>query len=101
MFLAGQGAGGLSSLGAAWSLRRSLIKLFILGMEALETAISYWEDAMAAYSTARIDGILTVTSVEDAEFSRELQKVIDLAYALQEESELLFLDQVYKIHKGG
>ncbi|KAK6632485.1 hypothetical protein RUM44_007527 [Polyplax serrata] len=63
-------------------------------MEALETTISYWEDALAAYST-RITGTanLAVTNVEDAEFSRELQKILDSAYSLQEESELLFLDQ--------
>jgi len=63
-------------------------------MEALETAISYWEDALAAYPGARTGGNLAVTGVEDAEFSRELQKILDLAYSLQGESELLFLDQV-------
>lgn len=65
-------------------------------MEALETAISYWEDALSAYSTKSAAGVssLAVTTAEDAEFSRELQKILDIAYNLQGESELLFLDQV-------
>lgn len=63
-------------------------------MEALETAISYWEDALAAYGTKSGSASLAVTNAEDAEFSRELQKILDAAYNLQEESELLFLDQV-------
>lgn len=66
-----------------------------LGMEALETTISYWEDALAAYSVKSAgSNNLAVTNVEDAEFSRELQKILDAAYHLQDQSELLFLDQV-------
>ena len=64
-------------------------------MEALETTIGYWEDALSAYGAKTADNLsLAVTNVEDAEFSRELQKLLDAAYNLQEESELLFLDQV-------
>lgn len=69
-------------------------QLGVMGMEALETTISYWEDALSAYSVRTTgSNSLAVTSVEDAEFSRELQKILDAAYNLQEESELLFLDQ--------
>lgn len=66
------------------------------GMEALETSINYWEDALAAYSSRAGGGALALTSEEEAEFSRELQKLLDAAYNLQEQCELLFLDQVGK-----
>lgn len=54
-------------------------------MEALETVINYWEDALSCYQTP--------TSHEDSEFCREIQNLLDMAYALQDQSELLFLDQ--------
>lgn len=64
-------------------------------MEALETAISYWDDALAAYNSLSAAGApLTVTSSEEAEFCRELQNLLDVAYRLQDQCELLFLDQV-------
>lgn len=59
--------------------------IFIEGMEALETVINYWEDALSCYQTP--------TSHEDSEFCREIQNLLDMAYALQDQSELLFLDQ--------
>ncbi|GFG34953.1 hypothetical protein Cfor_08592 [Coptotermes formosanus] len=63
-------------------------------MEALETAISYWDDALAAYnSLSTVGAPLTVTSSEEAEFCRELQGLLDAAYRLQDQCELLFLDQ--------
>lgn len=65
----------------------------VMGMEALETSINYWEDALAAYSTRAGGGALALTSEEEAEFSRELQRLLDAAYNLQEQCELLFLDQ--------
>lgn len=54
-------------------------------MEALETVINYWEDALSCYNTP--------TSHEDSEFCREIQTLLDMAYTLQDQSELLFLDQ--------
>ncbi|XP_046398106.1 mitoguardin, partial [Ischnura elegans] len=78
------------------------IGVFFAGMEALQTAISYWEDALEAYGTrgaaATGDGPaaarpLAVTTAEEAEFSRELHNLLDSAYKLQDECELLFLDQ--------
>ena len=64
-------------------------------MEALETAINYWDDALAAYiSISGTSGPLAVTSAEEAEFSKELQGLLDAAYRLQDQCELLFLDQV-------
>lgn len=55
------------------------------GMEALETVINFWEDALVAYETP--------TTPEESEFCREIQSLLDLAWQLQDQSELLFLDQ--------
>lgn len=66
-------------------------------MEALEMSINYWEDAMAAYSKNVNSESLAITNEEESEFSKELQKLLDAAYKLQDECELLFLDQVRMI----
>ncbi|GAB0090777.1 Mitoguardin [Sergentomyia squamirostris] len=66
-------------------------QLGVLGMEALETVITHWEDALAAHCTAA--GVLVVGSSEEAEFCNEIQNLLDAAYNLQDQSELLFLDQ--------
>lgn len=64
-------------------------------MEALETAINYWDDALATYnSMSGGSAPLAVTSSEEAEFCRELQGLLDAAYRLQDQCELMFLDQV-------
>lgn len=63
-------------------------------MEALEVSINYWEDAMAAYSRNTNSESLAITNEEESEFSKELQQLLDAAYKLQDECELLFLDQV-------
>jgi len=62
----------------------------VMGMEALETVIGYWEDALSTYQSS--DGP-ALMSVEDSEFCREIHNLLDVAYALQEQSELLFLDE--------
>lgn len=54
-------------------------------MEALETVINHWEDALAAYQSSTVP--------EDSEFLREIQSLLDNAWVLQDQSELLFLDQ--------
>lgn len=56
-------------------------------MEKLDTVINYWEDALAAHSLGNS------AQPEDAEFFREIQNLLDVAYTLQEQSELLFLDE--------
>ena len=63
-------------------------------MEALETAISLWEDALSTYSSANLHGTTALTSQEEAEFTSLLQRVIDDAYTLQDQCEHLFLHQV-------
>lgn len=58
--------------------------LGVMGMEALETVINFWEDALTAYQA---------TTFEESEFQREIQSLLDIAWQLQDQSELLFLDQ--------
>lgn len=64
-------------------------------MEALEMSITYWEDAMSAYARNNATDSLAITNEEESEFCKELQRLLDSAYKLQDECELLFLDQVF------
>lgn len=57
-------------------------------------SISYWEDAMSAYSKNANSNSLAITNEEESEFCKELQKLLDSAYELQDACEMLFLDQV-------
>uniref|UniRef100_A0A1B0FKA4 Mitoguardin n=1 Tax=Glossina morsitans morsitans TaxID=37546 RepID=A0A1B0FKA4_GLOMM len=67
-------------------------QLGVMGMEALDTVINFWEDALAShYSPGGVPALLT--TAEESEFCREIQNLLDMAYTLQEQSELLFLDQ--------
>ncbi|KAH8411248.1 hypothetical protein KR215_000925 [Drosophila sulfurigaster] len=67
-------------------------QLGVMGMEALDTVINFWEDALAAhYSPGGVPASLT--TAEDSEFCREIQNLLEMSYTLQEQSELLFLDQ--------
>ncbi|KAL4712970.1 hypothetical protein ACJJTC_012040 [Scirpophaga incertulas] len=82
-------------------------QLGVMGMEALETSINYWEDALAAFSLGGrggVSGALALTSPEEAEFCREIQELLQNAYLLQERCELLFLDQrsvLFRSESGG
>lgn len=60
--------------------------LGVMGMEKLDIVINLWEDALAAHS-------LGSAQPEDAEFFRDIQNLLEIAYSLQEQSELLFLDE--------
>lgn len=62
-------------------------QLGVMGMEKLDIVINFWEDALASHSLG------TSAQPEDAEFFREIQNLLDVAYSLQEQSELLFLDE--------
>lgn len=68
-----------------------------VGMEAIETAINFWEDALEAYRALSKEdrGALAVTTAEEAEFTRDLQHLLESGYKIQGESEMLFLDQVF------
>lgn len=68
-------------------------QLGVMGMEALEKAVGFWEDALAAYQQNPAPGALSLTSTEEAEFSREIENLLDGGYRLQRKCELLFLDQ--------
>jgi Uncharacterized conserved protein (DUF2217). len=61
-------------------------------MEALETAIRYWEDALDVYRSSSDQGALT--NEEESEFCHQLMDLHDAAFELQEKCELLFLDEV-------
>jgi len=72
-------------------------QLGLMGMEALETVIAYWEDALAAYNpTARS---LVLTTREESEFRQSLEEILDMAYQLQELSETLFIHQNSVLNK--
>ncbi|XP_046961011.1 mitoguardin [Vanessa cardui] len=98
-------SGSIGSGGDAASL--SPQQLGVMGMEALETSINYWEDALAAFSAGArggVSGTLALTSPEEAEFCREIQDLLQNAYLLQERCELLFLDQrsvLFRSESGG
>ena len=62
-----------------------------MGMEALETVIGYWEDALGAYSPASRQ--LVLTTAEETQFIRSIEEILDSAYSLQESSEQLFIHQ--------
>lgn len=63
-------------------------QLGVMGMEKLDSVINFWEDALAAHALAAGSA-----QAEDAEFFREIQNLLDVAYSLQEQSELFFLDE--------
>lgn len=60
-----------------------------MGMEKLDIVINYWEDALSTHAL----GGGTMQKSEDSEFYHEIQNLLDIAYSLQEQSELLFLDE--------
>lgn len=74
-------------------------QLGLMGMEALETVIGYWEDALAAYNpTARS---LILTTAEEAEFRQNIEDILEMAYQLQDQSEMLFIHQNSVLNKIG
>lgn len=71
-------------------------------MEALETAINYWEDALAAYRFVDgHEGDLAALEPEERGFSKELQLLLEAALDLQERCELLFLDEQSVLFQSG
>lgn len=74
---------------------------YISGMEALETCINYWEDALAIYRSKEGGGPLAVLGPEEASFCRDLQYLLEVALELQERSEMLFLDERSVLFRPG
>ena len=71
-------------------------QLGLMGMEALETVVGYWEDAIAAYNRPAIPGVknnLLLTSPEETEFIKLLENILEGAYTLQDEGERMFIHQ--------
>ncbi|XP_054718913.1 mitoguardin-like [Uloborus diversus] len=66
-------------------------QLGTMGMEALETAIAYWEDALAAYRPPPGD-VLALTDAEEGKFTHMLEKILEKACKLQDSCSQLFLD---------
>ncbi|XP_057671515.1 mitoguardin [Diorhabda carinulata] len=71
-------------------------QLGVMGMEALVTCIAYWEDALSAYRNNIDDGTtnLPVLGPEETAFCKDLQQLLEYAIELQENSEMLFLDEM-------
>ncbi|GAB6021887.1 hypothetical protein CHUAL_006053 [Chamberlinius hualienensis] len=63
-----------------------------LGMEALETAINYWEDAIHATIPPR-GKQLAISDSEKNSFNHLLEKILERSYNLQHICESLFLHQ--------
>lgn len=57
-------------------LRLNCLFIFFAGVESLETAINYWEDALAAYQSASTGSGAVLLSAEEAEFCRSLERVL-------------------------
>lgn len=73
-------------------------QLGLMGMEALETVVGYWEDALAAYQP--INGKNNhLTTAEEAAFVKMLENILEAAYNLQEESEHMFIHQESILNK--
>jgi len=75
-------------------------QLGLMGMEALETVVGYWEDALAAYNASRPNpdsrarpNQKSLVSPEETEFTRLLESILDGAYQLQDDAEHMFIHQ--------
>lgn len=70
--------------------------LFPSGMESLACSISFWEDALSSFTGNNSGKYVPnkLMPIEDSRFCKELQLLVDAAYSLQDQCQLLFLDQV-------
>jgi len=74
-------------------------QLGLMGMEALETVVGYWEDALAAYQP-RNGMNHQLTTAEEAAFMKMLENILETAYNMQEESEHMFIYQESVLNKS-
>lgn len=66
-----------------------------MGMEALETVISYWEDALrASQSNSNPQNLLT--TVEEAEFKKMLESILEGAYQIQVSTSVWFKFEFFR-----
>lgn len=69
-------------------------QLGLMGMEALETVIGYWEDALSAYHPSNKEPLRNaLTTSDETKFMHMLDNLLECAYQLQEEGEALFIHQ--------
>jgi hypothetical protein len=57
-----------------------LFLLLLPGVESLETAINYWEDALAAYQSVSTGSGAVLLTSEEAEFCRSLERVLKVKF---------------------
>lgn len=57
-----------------------LFLLLVPGVESLETAINYWEDALAAYQSVSTGSGAVLLTSEEAEFCRSLERVLKVKF---------------------
>ncbi|XP_059098175.1 mitoguardin-like [Tigriopus californicus] len=68
-------------------------QLGLMGMEALETVTSYWEDALSAYHPSSEPLRNALTTSDETKFMHMLENLLECAYQLQEDGEALFIHQ--------
>lgn len=67
-------------------------------MESLACCISFWEDALLVFTGNNSNNVSNrLMPSEDSQFCKELQLLVEAAYSLQNQCQLLFLDQVSKL----
>lgn len=74
-------------------------QLGAMGMEALETAIGYWEDALSAYRPPPGEH-LALTDANEGKFTHMVEKILDQAYKIQEYCSHLFLSESSVLFKA-
>lgn len=65
----------------------------VMGMEALDTAIHYWDDAINVFQNLPPSNIIALPSNREAEFVAQLNILMKQAYKLRDNCGKLFLDQ--------
>jgi hypothetical protein len=70
-------------------------QLGLMGMEALETTVAYWEDALRAYEppTPVHNARKHLTTAEESKAQHLLEALLEEAYHLQERAEAMFIYQ--------
>jgi len=72
-------------------------QLGLMGLEALETVIGYWEDALGAYNPTA--NSRTLTTSDETRFIRAIEELLETGYDLQESAEMLFIHQNSVLNK--
>jgi len=68
-------------------------QLGLMGMEALETAVAYWEDALKAYEPATSNHLKQLTSEKESKARKMIESLLEETYHLQERAESMFIYQ--------